>query len=249
MKATLIAWTHFDEAAARLAIGQKMSQVPWTSGVEGGEGLIEFAGRSCYESWTKPNPATATNEGYIRHLLDVRHLSVLEHAQATFYLTEVSRAFTHELVRHRHASYSQLSQRYVPDSGNVIIPDVINEDEKLYTIFVNSAIVIRDAYQQLMDGLDEKYKDEPDKTKRRKLARQAARYILPNATETKIVVTSNFRGWLEFFSKRATEEADLEIADVAVEILKQLQGLAPNVFGHLTIVKGKYGWYAESAWA
>lgn len=76
--------------------------------------LVEFAGRACYQSWSKPNPKTATNAGYIKHIIDVGHFSVLEHASVSFYITGLSRSCTHELIRHRHFSYSQLSQRYVP---------------------------------------------------------------------------------------------------------------------------------------
>src|SRR6266705_2597291 len=99
------AWTHFEPR----------EDVPWSPDAEGGEALAEFAGRACYQSWSKPNPATATNAGYLAHILDVGHLSVLEHGTVTFYFTGVSRSFTHELIRHRHFSYSQLSQRYVPE--------------------------------------------------------------------------------------------------------------------------------------
>ena len=86
-----------------------------TTDADGGQALAEFAGRACYESWHKPNPATATNAGYLRHILEVGHLSVLEHGSVTLYLRGVSRSLTHELVRHRHLSFSQLSQRYVPE--------------------------------------------------------------------------------------------------------------------------------------
>src|SRR5688572_309269 len=91
-----------------------------------GQLLIEFAGRECYQSWSKPNPATASNSGYIENLLKQRHFSVFEHASATFRFENVSRSFTHELIRHRHFSYSQLSQRYVDASDVKIVlhPDV-----------------------------------------------------------------------------------------------------------------------------
>src|SRR6185436_8996725 len=77
------------------------ADVPWETDADGGQALAEFAGRACYESWDKPNPATATNEGYLRHILEVGHLAVLEHATVSMYLTGVSRSLTHELVRHR----------------------------------------------------------------------------------------------------------------------------------------------------
>src|SRR4051794_31644263 len=78
--------------------------VPWTTDADGGQALAEFAGRACYQSWGKPNPATATNAGYLRHILEVGHLSVLEHGTVSFYLTGISRSLTHELIRHRHFS-------------------------------------------------------------------------------------------------------------------------------------------------
>ena len=87
--------------------------VPWSTDADGGPALVEFAGRACYQSWSKPNPKTATNAAYLRHIIDVGHFSVLEHASVSFYITGISRSATHELIRHRHFSYSQLSQRYV----------------------------------------------------------------------------------------------------------------------------------------
>ena len=100
--------------------------VPWGTVADGGQALAEFAGRACYQSWSKPNPRTATNAGYLRHILEVGHLSVLEHGSVSFYLTGVSRSLTHELIRHRHFSYSQLSQRYVPERNAAMVePEVI----------------------------------------------------------------------------------------------------------------------------
>ena len=125
----LVGWTHFEPPA----------DVPWSTDAEGGQALAEFAGRACYQSWSKPNPATATNATYLAHILEVGHLSVLEHGTATFYITGVSRSFTHELVRHRHFSYSQLSQRYVPEHDAAMVePDVIADDPELHKRFVSA---------------------------------------------------------------------------------------------------------------
>src|ERR1700735_403010 len=105
------------------------ADVPWSTDADGGEALVEFAGRACYQSWSKPNPKTATNAGYLGHIIDVGHLSVLEHASVTFYITGISRSCTHELIRHRHFSYSQLSQRYVPDDDSaIVVPPGIEDD-------------------------------------------------------------------------------------------------------------------------
>lgn len=229
----VIAYTHFDPPP----------DVPWSTDADGGQAVAEFAGRACYQSWSKPNPATATNAGYLRHILDVGHLSVLEHGTVTFYLTGVSRSFTHELVRHRHFSYSQLSQRYVPESDAAMVePDVIADDPELHAAFLEAAQASVEAYGRLLAGLERKFAenaagDTANRTLLRKQARQAARAVLPNATETRIVVTGNYRAWRHFVSMRATEHADVEIRRVAVACLRELQRVAPNVFGDFVLTK------------
>jgi thymidylate synthase (FAD) len=221
-----IAWTHFEAPA----------DVPWETDADGGEALAEFAGRACYQSWSKPNPATATNAGYLRHILEVGHLSVLEHGSVTFYLTGVSRSFTHELVRHRHFSFSQLSQRYVPGREQAMVePAVIAEDPALHKTFVEAGEAALRAYNELLEGLEAKFSDVENKTSRRKQARQAARAVLPNAAETRIVVTGNYRAWRHFVTMRASEGADVEIREVAVACLRELQRIAPSVFGDFAI--------------
>lgn len=210
--------------------------VPWTTDSDGGQALAEFAGRACYQSWRKPNPATATNAGYLRHILEVGHLSVLEHGTVTFYLTGVSRSLTHELIRHRHLSYSQLSQRYVPErDANMVEPDVIAADPELHARFLAATEASVAAYTELLAALESRFADEPNATLRRKQARQAARSVLPNATETRIVVTGNYRAWRHFIAMRATEHADVEIRALAVECLRQLHKAAPNVFADFEI--------------
>jgi thymidylate synthase (FAD) len=222
----VIAWTQFEPP----------EDVPWSTDADGGQALAEFAGRACYQSWRKPNPATATNAGYLAHILEVQHLSVLEHGTVTFYFTGVSRSFTHELVRHRHFSYSQLSQRYVPERDAAMVePSVIAEDAELHKRFVEATEASLRAYNDLLEGLERRFADVENPTLRRKQARQAARAVLPNATETRIVVTGNYRAWRHFVTMRASEGADVEIRELAVECLRQLQRVAPNVFADFTI--------------
>ncbi|HEX6341769.1 FAD-dependent thymidylate synthase [Umezawaea sp.] len=212
------------------------ADVPWSTDTDGGEALAEFAGRACYQSWKKPNPATATNEGYLRHILEVGHLSVLEHGTVSFYISGISRSLTHELIRHRHFSYSQLSQRYVPERDAAMVePEAIANDPELHARFLAAAEASVSAYNDLLKGLEEKFADVPSATLRRKQARQAARSVLPNATETRIVVTGNYRAWRHFIAMRASEHADVEIRDLAVECLRQLQKAAPNAFADFVI--------------
>jgi len=226
LQVQVIAYTHFEPPA----------DVPWETDVDGGQALAEFAGRACYQSWNKPNPATATNAGYLRHILEVGHLSVLEHGTVSFYLTGMSRSLTHELIRHRHFSYSQLSQRYVPERDAAMVePAVIADDPELHQQFLDASAAALAAYEKLLAGLEERFADEPNRTLRRKQARQAARAVLPNATETRMVVTGNYRAWRHFIAMRATEHADVEIRDLAVECLRQLQKAAPNAFADFAI--------------
>jgi thymidylate synthase (FAD) len=160
----------------------------------------------------------------------------LEHGSVTFYLTGVSRSLTHELIRHRHFSYSQLSQRYVPEkNAKMVEPEVIANDPVLHEKFVAAAEASVAAYTDLLQGLEEHFADVPNATLRRKQARQAARAVLPNATETRIVVTGNYRAWRHFIAMRASEHADVEIRELAVECLRQLQKAATNVFDDFVI--------------
>ncbi|MEU6697458.1 FAD-dependent thymidylate synthase [Pseudonocardia sp. NPDC046786] len=214
------------------------ADVPWSTDADGGQALAEFAGRACYQSWSKPNPRTATNAGYIRHILEVGHLSVLEHGSVSFYLTGISRSLTHELIRHRHFSYSQLSQRYVPERDAAMVePDVIADDPELHELFLQASANALESYEKLLEGLEKRFADVPNGTLRRKQARQAARSVLPNATETRIVVTGNYRAWRHFIAMRASEHADVEIRQLAVECLRQLQREVANVFADFEIQK------------
>ena len=187
--------------------------------------LVEFAGRSCYQSFHKPNPATARNADYIaRTLHGQKHWSIAEHATATFYITGVSRALTHELIRHRHLSYSQLSQRFVDESeANIVIPPAARGSEKFTWEFENAAVGARHSYRELVEAL-------LDSGLPRKQAREAARAVLPNMVETRIVVTGNLRAWHEVIERRTAPDADAEFQQVAGLIRDELQRLAPEVF-------------------
>lgn len=201
-----------------------------------GEALVEFAGRACYESFDKPNPRTATNSAYLHHIMEVGHTALLEHATATMYITGLSRSASHELVRHRHFSFSQLSQRFVhPNEMHVALPKLVEEDEQLRRLVMQAVDDTRFVYDELLEALEEKL-DEPNALLRKKQARQAARAVLPNATETRLVVTGNYRAWRHFIGARAAEHADTELRHVAVECLKYLQEQAPALFDdfHIT---------------
>jgi thymidylate synthase (FAD) len=218
-------------------------QRTWQTDTEvGGEKLAEIAGRVCYMSYGR---GRKTNAEFLSHLIEVGHGSVLEHGVWSFLVTGVSRSFTHELIRHRHFSYSQLSQRYVDESeSDFIEPDAIAEDPGLHAAWCEAVNAARTAYDRLVHGLEAKFTDLEDKTLRRKMARQAARSVLPNATETKIFVTGNARALRHFIELRGSEHAEIEIRKVAVAMLRILQVEAPNVFADYTLVPLPDGTFA-----
>jgi thymidylate synthase (FAD) len=224
-----------DEALGAFLADHEVSH--WTTDTEvGGEKLIETAGRVCYMSFQKPRPGG--NKAYIGHILEVGHGSVLEHAVFNLLCTGVSRSLTHELVRHRAGfGFSQLSQRFVDESEcSFVEPEAIAADPELHRIWLESIQASQTAYRELADRLAATYKDIPDKTLRRKKAREAARSVLPNATETKIFVTANARAWRHFIEMRGDAAADVEIRRLAIAVCKLLKAESPNLFGDYTLI-------------
>lgn len=220
--------------------------VNWDSDTEiPAQTVAEFAGRLCYlsfgpdaglEGGHKLIPGRTTNTEYLANILRTRHGSVLEHAVWTVLFEGVSRALTHELVRHRHFSYSQLSQRYVDESDVAfVLPPEIPSEGAAFDLFKRSCERALDDYRELLARIEEQVKDEPSATLRRKRARQTARSLLPNATETKIVVTGNARAWRHFIELRASEGADTEIRVLAIKCLRLLQQEAPNLFNDYVV--------------
>jgi thymidylate synthase (FAD) len=196
--------------------------------------LSEFAGRLCYKSWNRPNPATATNQGYLANIQKQRHFSVLEHGTVTFLISDISRNCTHEIVRHRHFSFSQVSQRYVDEtSSHVVIPEILSsvwEDDNDFALDGSETIDhLHYLYEQMVTRL--KLNGVTGKK-----ARQAARFILPGGTETAIVVSGNHRSWREFIEKRylpGKDVVDPEIWNVARLAFNQLSALEPNIYQDL----------------
>lgn len=206
----------------------------------GAERLCEAAGRLCYMSFGQ---GRKTNQEYLGHILESGHGSVLEHAVWNFIITGVSRSFTHELIRHRAGfGYSQLSQRYVDESNaDYVEPEVIAGDPELHAIWLEAIGAAQSAYRLLALKLTDKFVNVESRTARRKLARQAARSVLPNACETKIFVTANARALRHFIELRGSADADVEIRRVAVALLKTLRELAPNIFGDIDVASGADG--------
>ena len=209
--------------------------VQWQGDSTDGERLAEFAGRLCYMS--QHNPANRSTRDYLENIKKQGHGSVLEHANYSLLLEGVSRSLTHELVRHRAGfAYSQLSQRYVDESDACfVVPPAIAGDELLEGAWRMQIESAQAAYVALVAQLMERYGWVADKVHRRKMAREAARGVLPNSTETKIVVTGNARAWRTMLELRSSEGAELEIRRLAVQVLRVLQVEAPGFFSDFEI--------------
>lgn len=177
---------------------------------------------------------------FVEMLANIGHESPIEHVSFTFGIEGISRACSHQLVRHRIASYSQQSQRYVDmDNFNFVIPPDIEKNDACKKIFIDSMNTSLDAYNLLIQNLSDRYYDEfilngsSEKDaliNARKKAQEDARFVLPNACETKIIVTMNARTLLNFFKHRCCNRAQWEIKAMADKMLELCCEVAPNVF-------------------
>lgn len=241
----------FREPKVTLLARQEYTGAPhirWESDTDvPGQELAEFAGRLCYlsfgpdaglEGGHRLVPGRTTNREYLANILAVRHGSVLEHAVWSLLFEGVSRALTHELVRHRHFSYSQLSQRYVDESDVAfVLPPEIREGTEAFEIWKRSCERALEDYRALLARIEAQVQGEPRATARRKRARQAARSVLPNAAETKVVVTGNARAWRHFLEMRGSATAEAEIRVLALKVLELLREEAPHLFGDYRVAE------------
>jgi thymidylate synthase (FAD) len=209
--------------------------VQWHGDASPGERLAEFAGRICYMS--QHNPASRTTAEYLENIKKQGHGSVLEHAVYVLLIEGISRSCSHELVRHRAGfGYSQLSQRYVDEShAAFVLPPAMADDPALEAAWEREVADAQAAYVRAVEALIERYHWVSDKVHRRKMAREAARSVLPNATEVKIVVSGNARAWRTMLELRCGEGAELEIRRMAIACLRVLTREAPALFSDFAI--------------
>ncbi len=185
------------------------------------ERTVALAARLCYSPSSindlRDKLEASDIEAFLDKIMSLGHHSVLEHASFTFGIEGISRVTTHQLVRHRIASFSQQSQRYVSHKDNFasIMPDTIAENPGAKQIFTEMAESVHKAYAQLVElGIPA----------------EDARYILPNATETKIIMTMNARELLHFFALRCCQRAQWEIHRMSDEMLRLVKKVAPVIF-------------------
>lgn len=210
------------------------------------EKTIAAAAKLCYSSVGVDDIMSNLNEEnvekFLNMLMSYGHQSPIEHVSFTFAVEGVSRSLTHQLVRHRLASYSQQSQRYVKlNQFEYIVPPAIGNNEKCKEIYIKSMERIQKDYDTIANELIEEYIHEGlEKKVAEKKAIEDARYIFPNACETKIVLTMNARSLINFFNHRCCERAQWEIRNLANEMLKQVKEVAPTLFKYAgpSCVKG-----------
>lgn len=209
-----------------------------------GEKLIASAAKLCYSSVgikeIEDNLSGDEVDKFLSILMNLGHESPIEHINFTFGVEGVSRTLSHQLVRHRIASYSQQSQRYVKlDQFEYIVPPAILNNERTKAIFIQTMEKDQASYDEISDILFKEHyeryinqglKEKVARSKAEKEAIEDARYIFPNACETKIVFTMNARTLLNFFRLRCCNRAQWEIRLMSIEMLKQVKGIYPTVF-------------------
>jgi thymidylate synthase (FAD) len=192
------------------------------------EEVVAMAAKLCYSpsgvDELKEKIEAKDQAAFVEKLASIGHLSPIEHVSFSFGIEGISRACSHQLVRHRVASYSQQSQRYVKEEQfDYVIPPSIKQDHALAREFEKFMAEAQENYTRVLKRLEELgYKGES--------GQQDARYLLPNAAETKIVVTMNARELLHFFRVRCCNRAQWEIRDMAERMLEQVKKVAPTIF-------------------
>ncbi|MFZ7133575.1 MAG: FAD-dependent thymidylate synthase [Eubacteriales bacterium] len=225
---------------------QKKLKITLLSYTPNPEKIISAAAKLCYSKSGIEDIMVGLNDekinSFLNQLMDMGHASPIEHVSFTFGIEGVSRSLTHQLVRHRVASYSQKSQRYVTEGQfGYVIPTEIEGIEEAKKIFIASMEKDQQTYDALVQILKEKhvkvYREKLKDEKKvqgmaEKSAIEDARYILPNACETKIIATMNARELIHFFNHRCCERAQWEIRELAFQMLKLVRKVAPTVFKH-----------------
>lgn len=232
-----------EEKSAKVYLLAHTIPVNTIDGSKDPERVIAAAGKLCYSKSDVMNLYQGLDdeatEKFVNMLSSMGHESPVEHISFTFGIEGISRTCSHQIVRHRiGASYSQQSQRYVDlqNSFNYIIPEAIKNNEKARLLYEKSMLADMDVYKEITQTLIDEYTngitDKREISKLTKKALEDSRFALPNACETKIIITMNARALLNFFRERCCSRAQWEIRDVANQMLEIVLDVAPNVFAN-----------------
>lgn len=234
-------------------LGEEYVQYADDEAIEPGAEIAKFAGQMCYLSLGEKRTKNRDAGKYFQNIKAQSHGSITEHSNYGFLIYGISRSCSHEIVRHRHQGFSQLSQRYVgPEALRFVERPEFQNDPFLHERFQNRIEDTIDEYRLLIHNL---YKKQADgslelsadrKTDLRKKVQQTARAVLPNEVETMMVTTANVRAWRHFIEQRASEHAEVEIRDVAVKVFLALVKFTPLLFDDYDLVELSDGTLAVS---
>ncbi len=200
--------------------------------------LVEFSGRVCYMSFgDKQSPRN--NNSYIKNIIKNGHESILEHAVWSFFVTGVTRSFSHQLVRHRVGfSFSQLSQQYHDESDAEFIPPIgLDPTSLAYEVWNNQTALAKKVYNKSINKMIGKRNLREIPKEELRLIRETSRSLLPNCTETKVAVTANARAIRNFLKIRGVIEGDLEMRFFSTKLLSLLKPEAPAIFHDLEVIE------------
>jgi thymidylate synthase (FAD) len=236
-----IARPTFDAVEVYRFLDDELEEWRRTDDTQPAENVVEIAGRLCYMSFGA-RQSRRDNHQYVQNLISQGHESVLEHVAWSFIITDISRSFTHQLVRHRIGfSYSQLSQQYHGEENfDTAIPEIVRINPELLQKWQEMTNASRVTYDNIISALKmQTLMPELSNKERNRLIRTAARGILPSNTLTKIMITANARAFRHFFSLRGDLEGDEEMRLVSALLFEIVSKDAPSMFddfelGHLS---------------
>jgi thymidylate synthase (FAD) len=236
MKLSVIASTQLKPAHAQFLRRRKLT---WkrTRGAASGEELVEFAGRVCYLSFGS-NQSPKDNSAYIANLIGQGHESVLEHTCYSVLADNISRALSHQLVRHRVGfAFSQLSQQYHDESDAAfVLPDHVQSVSDVENAWHVAIAAARSGYKTLLTKLlSSDYASGLSRKERLRAIRSIARSVLPNATSTTLVMTGNARAWRHLLGVRGAITGDPEMRSFCLNLLEVLRAEAPVLFADFRV--------------
>lgn len=202
------------------------------------EALVEFAGRARYESFGNPNPRTADTESYVHHVMEMGHRDLLEHASATMFIRGLSYTAAREILDTPGLHVTRSSApRTLPEALEVVVPADIKGDEQLERLFLRAVEDTNFVYNELVAGLEEALADEDNALVRTKRVQEAARAIMPQATDTPLLVTGSVAQWREFIVRCGGRLASPETRAVSIGVLELLRGRSPVLVDDLVVTR------------
>lgn len=218
--------------------------VPWetTEGATDAELVTEFAGRASFRTFDRPNPLTADNASFMRHILEIGSADFLAHATVTVYIAGISCTACNDVTScGRLTVTATTAHRSQNRPAEGVVPAAIADDEQLSRLVRESFRDMQFVYDELVAAVEESLSEEPNPLIRAQRARQVARVVLPDGTTSSVVVTGSVRDWRDFIAQRGRAHSDPEIRTIAVECLREIAPVAPVLFDDLHIVAAPDG--------